>query len=153
MKRAENGLRIFGNLGQIWRNKYAMRFRRYNVTLRLYLIFTRYHRLLDRFILLDLFKNGLYNYGEIRGRTYRARFGFGSSLTARLPGLSTRGNHLKKSLSFSFTALKSSLTPLALFCCCALCMQALAGAFWWQCRLFAKNRARLGAVVALGVRL
>lgn len=54
---------------------------RYNVTLRLYLIFSRYHKLSDRFILLDLFKNGLYNYGEIRGRTYRAHFTYTKKFT------------------------------------------------------------------------
>ncbi len=65
-----------------------MRFRRYSVTLRLYLILTHYHRLLDRIILLDLFKNGLYNYGEIRGRTYRARFTYTKKFTTGVLKLS-----------------------------------------------------------------
>jgi len=34
---------------------------RYNVTLRLYLIFSRYHKLSDRFILLDFLDFRLYN--------------------------------------------------------------------------------------------
>ena len=46
-----------------------------------------------------------------------------------------------------------AVTPLALFCYCALCMRALPAALWLQCRLFARNRALLGAVVAPGVRL
>ena len=51
------------------------------------------------------------------------------------------------------TDRSGAVTPLALFCCSLPCMLALPAALWLQCRLFARNRARLGVIVVLAVRL
>ena len=67
MKRAKNGLRVFGNLGQILAVWICDEVQALQCNVTACCVRISYYWIADRIILLDLFKNGLYNTSCIQG--------------------------------------------------------------------------------------